>query len=64
VSAGWSGHFFDFGDVSSQLPLKFHLLARGQHEGIDDVEVYTDDDSFSGGPVDVSGLDCTLQRNH
>ena len=64
VTASWSGHFFNFDDVSSQLPLKFHLLTRGAVTGdLDNVEVYTNDADLSGGPVNVNALVCSIGGN-
>jgi hypothetical protein len=62
VTAGWSGHFFNFQDATSGLPLKFHMLTRGSPtEG--NLELYTDDNTLGGGPVGVQSLNCTIVRN-
>jgi hypothetical protein len=64
VSASWSGHFFNFADTTSQLPLKFHLLTRGGGANdLDNVEVYTNDSDLTGGPVNVGALICTVGGN-
>jgi hypothetical protein len=62
VDAGSSGHFFNFGDVTSNPPLEFHLLTRGLPDDNDNLEVYTDDNTLRGGPVEVYSLNCTLRR--
>jgi hypothetical protein len=64
VTALWSGHFFNFEDTSSQLPLKFHLLTRGGGAGdIDNIQIYTNDNDPSGGPVNAGSLVCALRGN-
>jgi hypothetical protein len=64
VSAIWSGHFFNFVDSSSQLPLQFHLLTRGAPPpDLDNVEVFTNGSNETGGPVNVNGLICNIQGN-
>jgi hypothetical protein len=57
--ANWSGHFFNFDDMTSQLPEKFHVLVSGAG-GPSNVEVYTTD--LSTGIVHSQQLDC--QASH
>jgi hypothetical protein len=57
VRASWSGHFYNLGDTTTLAPLMFHLLV-GRTPGEGNVEIYTDVNTMSGGPVTVSGLNC------
>jgi hypothetical protein len=59
ATASWSGDFFNFAGSNSSS--QFHLLAAdGQ---VANVEVYSDANTMSGGPVNVSSLDCTIVGN-
>jgi hypothetical protein len=57
--------FLQLDDTSSQLPLKFHLLTRGAGVpyDLDNIEVYTNRNHLSGGPVSVNALTCVLAGN-
>jgi hypothetical protein len=60
VTASWSGHFYNLDDGTSLAPLKFHLLV-GRTPGEGNVEIYTDDNTLTGGPVNVGTLNCELR---
>jgi hypothetical protein len=64
VTASWSGHFFNFQDVTTyaSLPLYFHTLASGP-SSIANIEVYVDPNTYLGGPVHSSVVSCTTLGN-
>lgn len=49
-------------DTTSRLPLKFHMLTRGQPKDSDNLQVYTGE-SFSDEVFPHPGFECMLQRN-